>query len=76
MERRLRGRGQDSEEKILLRLENARKEMQAITDYEYLIINDDLAVAVRVLESIILAERAKKRRLPSGQPIDPFDLSL
>jgi guanylate kinase len=71
LERRLRGRAQDSEQTILLRLENAKKEMTAIDEYEYLIINDRLDEAAKVLESIILAQRAKMHRLPSGLPADP-----
>jgi guanylate kinase len=66
LERRLRGRAQDSEETILLRMKNARKEMQAIGDYEYLIINNTVDEAAMVLQSIILAERARMHRLPSG----------
>jgi guanylate kinase len=71
LERRLRGRAQDSEKTILLRLENAKKEMMAIGEYEYLIINDQLDEAAKVLESIILAQRAKMHRLPSGLPAAP-----
>ena len=68
LERRLRGRAQDAEETILLRLKNAEMEMQAIGNYDYLIVNERLEEAARVLEAIILAERAKMRRLPSGLP--------
>ena len=69
LERRLRGRGTESEERIRLRLQNARQELQAAREYEYLIINEDLAAAADLLASIILAERAKGHRLPSGKPI-------
>ena len=69
LERRLRGRAQDSEETILLRLKNAEMEMQAIENYEYLIVNEQLEETARVLEAIILAERARMRRLPSGLPV-------
>ncbi|MDP3695533.1 MAG: guanylate kinase, partial [Desulfocapsaceae bacterium] len=51
LERRLRGRETDSEETILLRLKNARKEMQAAVDYEYLIINDCLEQAIDTLRA-------------------------
>ena len=66
LERRLRGRAQDTEETILLRLKNAYSEMQAITNYDYLIVNEHLDEAAKVLEAIILAERARMHRLPSG----------
>jgi len=68
LERRLRGRAQDTEETILLRLKNAEMEMQAIGNYDYLIVNERLEEAARVLEAIVLAERARMRRLPSGLP--------
>jgi len=69
LERRLRGRGTESEEVIRVRLHNAATEMQAAGDYEYQIINDSLDEAVNLLTSIILAERARAHRLPSGEPI-------
>lgn len=69
LEKRLRGRGTESEERIRLRLKNARQELQAAGQYEYLIINEDIADAAELLAAIILAERARSHRLPSGKPI-------
>jgi guanylate kinase len=69
LERRLRGRGTESEEMIKVRLKNAATEMNAAAAYEYLIINDMVDEAVNLLSSIILAERARAHRLPSGKPI-------
>jgi guanylate kinase len=69
LERRLRGRGTESEEMIKVRLKNAATEMVAADAYEYLIINDKIAEAANVLTAIILAERARAHRLPSGKPI-------
>ncbi len=69
LERRLRGRGTESEEIIQVRLKNAAAEMEAAASYEYLIINEKVDEAVKLLSSIILAERAKAHRLPSGKPI-------
>ena len=56
LEKRLRGRGTDSEEVIQLRLHNAKKEMEfAKTQgkYEYVIINDDLQRAANELREIL-----------------------
>jgi guanylate kinase len=56
LEKRLRGRGTDSEEVIQLRLHNAKKEMEfAKTQgkYEYIIINDDLQRAANELREIL-----------------------
>lgn len=69
LEKRLRGRGTESEEMLGIRLANARIEMQAASEYEYLVINDQLEETVDLLASIIVAERARGHRLPSGQPI-------
>jgi guanylate kinase len=70
LERRLRGRGTDSEETILLRLKNARMEMQAAVEYEYLIVNDRLEQAIDTLRAIVIAERSRGHRLPTGQSIE------
>ena len=72
LESRLRGRGTESEETIGVRLKNAQTEMRAAAGYDYLIINDVLEEAEKVLTGIILAERAKAHRLPSGKAIDGF----
>jgi guanylate kinase len=69
LERRLRSRAQDSEETILLRMKNAEQEMRASSGYDYLIVNERLDEAAQVLTAIILAERARMRRLPSGLPV-------
>jgi guanylate kinase len=69
LERRLRGRGTESEDKIKVRLANAATEMNAAGAYEYLIINEVVDQAANLLSSIILAERARAHRLPSGKPI-------
>lgn len=69
LEKRLRGRGTESEQMIAIRLANARMELQAAKEYEYLVINDQLEETVDLLSSIIVAERARAHRLPSGQPM-------
>jgi len=69
LERRLRGRGTDSDETISLRLQNAATEMNAASQYQYLLINDNLDDAVLVMQSIIIAERSHSRRLSDGAAI-------
>jgi len=56
LERRLRLRGRDAEEKITARLQTARAELALIETYDYLIVNDDLEAAVNELQAIITAE--------------------
>jgi guanylate kinase len=69
LERRLRGRETESDETILLRLQNARKEMQEAVNYEYLVVNDRLEQAVDTLRAIVIAERSRLHRLPTGEPV-------
>lgn len=66
LERRLRGRSKDPEPAIQRRLQTAREEVAAFTEYEYVIVNDALDACVDRLRAIILAERAKLR---SARPI-------
>jgi guanylate kinase len=53
LERRLRGRGTDSEDSIRRRLEAARRELAEAPRYRYQVINDDVEVAVRKILDII-----------------------
>lgn len=62
LEQRLRNRGTESEEKIQIRLENAKKEMAKIEEYKYMIVNDDFVSAAKRLNCIITAEMAKTSR--------------
>lgn len=57
LERRLRGRGDTSEEQIALRLERAKWEMEQIGWYDYVVVNDDLEKCVDTVLKII-AEKA------------------
>jgi guanylate kinase len=59
LERRLRGRGQDDEATIRVRLAAAGREIHAFEKYHYAIVNDDLEACVRALKAIIEAARHK-----------------
>ena len=63
LEQRLRGRSKDSEEQIRRRLEVAGAEVDEYTQYEYVVINDELEAAVERLRSIVGAERARVKRM-------------
>ncbi len=70
LERRLRGRSQDSNGAIARRLDTARHEIDAVREYDYVVVNDDLDRCVRELAAIIVAERARRvRRLIEIAPI-------
>lgn len=63
LERRLRGRGTDSEEKIQKRLARAREEIRAMREFDYVVVNDDLYTAASDFVSVIRAERARAHRV-------------
>lgn len=62
LEQRIRGRGTESEEQILKRLGSAVQEIQTLSAYDYVIVNDDIEEAVYDLKSIINAEKCKVLR--------------
>ena len=59
LEKRLYSRGTDGKEIIEGRIHMAKKEIQRISEYDYLIINDDLDVAAGSLITIAKAARMK-----------------
>ena len=61
LEHRLRGRSQDTEAEMQQRLRTARAEVAAVTEYDYVVVNDELEACVDRLRAIVLAERARLR---------------
>jgi len=66
LERRITARATDLAEDIQTRLENARKEIQALCEYEYLVVNDNLGQTVALLRAIIESERSRSKRYPKN----------
>lgn len=62
IERRLRGRKTESEEKIRRRMACLDEQMRAIPQYDYFVVNDVLDDAVLSILSIIEAERCRTKR--------------
>src|SRR5579859_2750289 len=62
LERRLRSRGQDSDEEIARRLAKARAEIEAFRKYDYCVVNDDVDRAGREVEAIVTALRCSSAR--------------
>ncbi|WP_026522004.1 guanylate kinase [Butyrivibrio sp. VCB2001] len=62
LEKRLRGRGTETEEVILQRLKRAKEESVGIEKYDYLVINDDLEKCTERLHSIIEAAHGAPSR--------------
>ncbi len=59
LQRRLQSRSTDSQEVIENRIKMSRKEVQRISEYDYLVINDKLDEAAEVLRLIAKAARMK-----------------
>jgi guanylate kinase len=53
LERRIRGRGTDGEDAIRKRLERARVELEAEAEFDAVLVNADLEVAVSELERLV-----------------------
>ncbi len=62
LERRLRGRASETEESLKRRFAAAKLEIEQYALFDYLVVNDDLNRAFHCLESVIIAERVKRRR--------------
>jgi len=54
LERRIRSRGTETEDKVRLRLENAREEIQAGRPYAHHVVNDDIEGAVNRISGIFM----------------------
>ncbi len=67
--KRLNDRGTDSQEEIETRLQTARKEMEEIDHFDYLVINDDFETAVRDVIEIICVEEKKVKRFTNIKDI-------
>jgi guanylate kinase len=62
MEARLRNRGTESGESIARRLAEALKELDSVSQYEYVIVNRELDKTVEVFSRIIHAEEHRRTR--------------
>lgn len=62
LEKRLRDRGTETEDKIVERTAQARREVEFAANYDYLIVNDDLSEAVDDLLAIFRAEKLRRAR--------------
>jgi guanylate kinase len=63
LERRLKGRGTETDEVIARRLSRAYEESEGIEAYDYIVVNDDLDTCVEEIHSLVdAARRAPVRR--------------
>ncbi len=62
LERRLRGRGTDSEDVVAQRMKRAATEISHWGEYNYILINDDPDVCLGEIRAILKAERLRRKR--------------
>ena len=69
LKNRLVKRGTETKDKLVERFKNAYKEVNEMTKYNYVVINDELDLAVKKVEAILIAERCRVDR------IEEFDVN-
>lgn len=62
LERRLRARAQDPEEVVRRRMAKAADEMSHWAEYDYIVVNREIATAVAEVKAILAAERLRRER--------------
>ncbi len=74
---RLQSRNTEKPDQLALRLRNSFEEVKRYSEFEYVVINDNVADAVRRLESIIVGERQRQTRQTGAiqDILDSFDMS-
>jgi guanylate kinase len=70
LEARLRARSTDDDAEIARRLGNAPGEMAKWREYDYVVVNEDLATALSQVSAIVEAERARVGRLAPRNPAE------
>ncbi|MTD93075.1 guanylate kinase [Hyphomicrobium sp. xq] len=63
LEERLRRRAQDAEDIVQQRMDQAAAEISHWPEYDYVIVNTDVAVSMEGLTAILSAERLRRERL-------------
>ena len=63
LKERLIGRGTETDEKIQSRVNEARKEVEMMNLYDYVVVNDKVHLAKERIQSIVEAEHLKRERV-------------
>ena len=61
--KRLKGRGTETNDKIIKRFHEAYKEINEVTKYNYVVVNDEIQDTVNTIEAIIKAEKSRVDRI-------------
>lgn len=63
VKKRIKARGQESNEQIIKRFQTAYQEINEIPKYNYLVVNDEVESAVQKVEAILLSEKCRVDRI-------------
>lgn len=63
LRKRLVNRGTEDKDKLLKRFERAYQEINEVTKYNYVVINDDIVDAINKVNAILLSERCRVDRI-------------
>jgi guanylate kinase len=62
LEARLKTRAQDSAATVAARMAKSAEEMSHWSEYDYVVVNRDLAISVAEIAAIVTAERLRRTR--------------
>lgn len=62
LERRLRGRGSDTDHQVAVRLKTATEEIDSADEFDHVVVNDDLERALDEFEEMLERERRREGR--------------
>lgn len=62
LKHRIQSRGTETDEVILNRMKKATEEIEMMTKYDYVVVNDEVDLAVKRIEAIMLAEHCRRER--------------
>ncbi|MBN1695155.1 guanylate kinase [candidate division WOR-3 bacterium] len=65
--KRIKGRNVEKDIEIKKRMETATREVKEIKNFDYLVVNEDLKATVKVIKSIIVAERHRVKNKIGGK---------
>lgn len=63
VKRRIKARGQENNEQIIKRFQTAYQEINEISKYNYVVVNDEIENAVLKIEAILLSEKCRVDRI-------------
>ena len=63
VKRRIKLRGDENNEQIISRFKVAYNEINQINNYNYVVVNDDLSLALKKVEAILISEKLRVDRI-------------